>query len=103
MVYGASAFAWADHFTGSRTWPNPAFLIAGRYAGLMVTPQAPTLGASRALPKLTPGPRALTASAAGSAARAAARSRMGVVMGAIVHWTAAVEYGPLRLAATRSG
>src|SRR5438309_9269790 len=70
-VYGASAFAWADHFTGRRTLSNPAALIVLKYSALSVTPHSPSFGASSALPKLIPRPSALFAArtSGGSAAR----------------------------------
>src|SRR5262245_31558818 len=69
MVYGVSAMAWADHLTGSRTVLNPADLIARKYSALSVTPHAPSRGASRALPRLMPRPRApLAAGITGSSA-----------------------------------
>src|SRR5262249_49078456 len=51
--------AWADHFTGTRTVANPASLMSLKKPASSLTPQSPSFGASRALPKLTPRPSAL--------------------------------------------
>src|SRR5262245_11898043 len=74
MVYGAFLPACADHRTGRRTVANPAFLIAVKYSALSFTPHSPSLGASRALPRLMPRPRfpfaAMTPFAGSSVAKA---------------------------------
>src|SRR4051812_24459104 len=64
IVYGASAPAWADQLTGSRTVSNPASLIARKYSARRVTPHAPSRGASRAFPRLIPRPSLLFAARA---------------------------------------
>ena len=56
IVYGEDVRVWADHFIGILTELKPAFFIAVKYSALRKSPQSPSFGASRALPKFIPLP-----------------------------------------------
>src|SRR5215831_10158230 len=56
IAYGGWVPACVDQLIGIRTELKPAFLMSPKYRDFNVIPQAPSCGASRALPRLMPRP-----------------------------------------------